>query len=257
MRFVHAAVLVTAVAFDFAAASAVDNYPLSSQERVALESKFLQVLEYYPQNSGDSTQSVAHHSRRGDALFFLGRSREAVVEYQAMVRIDPQQDASHWRLGIALFFAGDHKQAAAQFDKYHMFDDVDRENGIWRFLSHLKAYGAKRAARELLRYEKDDREPFPVVYRLFDGGVTAKQAVQMIPDDLEAAEQDKRIFYTQLYVGMLASVKRDSIGAQAALHVAVSCKWPRRAGFGPNYMWHVARLEYDRLTAGNGVPVEP
>ncbi|MCP4505045.1 MAG: hypothetical protein GY826_01455, partial [Fuerstiella sp.] len=69
------------------------------------------------------------HSRRGDALFFLGRCQESVAEYQAMVKLDPSLDASHWRLGIALFFAGQPAKAAAQFDKYHSFDNVDRENG--------------------------------------------------------------------------------------------------------------------------------
>ena len=257
MRSVHAAVLVITVVIGSAAKPADDKHPLSFQERSAIESKFRQVLKDYPQKSDEAPGSVAHHSRRGDALYFLGRFREAVAEYQAMVRIDPQQDASHWRLGIALFFDDKHSQAAAQFDKYHVFDDVDRENGIWRFLSHHKAFGAKRAARELLRYQKDDREPFPVVYRLFDGGVTAEQAVQMIPDELAEVERDKRLFYTQLYVGMLASVQGDSDAAQSALHAAVSCQWPRGAGFGPNYMWHVARLEYNRLAAGRDVPAEP
>ena len=40
----------------------------------------------------------------------------------------------------------------------------------------------------------------------------------------------------------------DPVAARAALFDATSRKWPRTAGFGPNYMWHVARLQFDELT---------
>jgi lipoprotein NlpI len=192
--------------------------------------------------------AVDIHSRRGDALFFLGRFQDAVQEYRAMVRLNPTLDKSHWRLGIALFFADQSGLAAAQFEKYHSFDDVDRENGIWRYLSQYKATDADTAARELLRYEKDDREPFPAVYRLFDGTLTPQQALTGIPGDLSADERDKRLFYTELYIGMLLVVNNEQADARKFLRLATSRKWPQKNGFGPNYMWHVGRVQLDLLT---------
>ncbi len=106
---------------------------------------------------------------------------KAESDYLEMVTLKPELDASHWRLGIAMFFANHPEQAAEQFDKYNSFDNVDRENGIWRYLSHYRAFGKEEARRQLLRYEKDDRPPFKEVYRLFDGSLTAEEVLKSDP----------------------------------------------------------------------------
>lgn len=228
------------------------DHPLTVNEREELSAALQQTLERNPLPSETADRTTSNHSKRGDTFFFLGQFPEAVAEYQAMVKIDPSLDASHWRLGIALFFANQPETAVAQFEKYHSFDDVDRENGIWRYLSQYKARGAKLAKKELLLYEKDDREPFPAVYKLFDGSLTAKAAMDAIPRNLSPPETDKRLFYTELYIGMLEVVKKDNTEAIKYLRRAVSRKWPRDSGFGPNYMWHVARVQLDELTAADG-----
>ena len=64
-----------------------------------------------------------------------------MADYNRIVELSPQRDASHWQRGIAYFYAKDYKSAAGQFERYHSFDNVDRENGIWRYLSQHKAYG--------------------------------------------------------------------------------------------------------------------
>ena len=191
--------------------------------------------------------AVRAYSRRGDLRIFLGRYAEAVSDYRQMVVLDPDSDKSHWRLGIALFFAEDYAAAAAQFDKYHSFYDVDRENGIWRYLSHYRAFGAERARAELLRYEKDDRPPFPHVYRLFDGTLTPADVLLAVKPDLEESQRQPQLFYSHLYIGMHHVVEDRTDDAQSALRLAVENPWPRKAGFGPGYMWHVGRLQYFRL----------
>ena len=223
------------------------RHPLSDDERSELAASFAATLKESPSPKTADRNAPQIHSRRGDALFFLGRFTDAVTEYQAMVNIDPSLDASHWRLGIALFFADQPEQAVAQFEKYHSFDNVDRENGIWRYLSQYKATGADVAKKELLRYDKDDREPFPAVYKLFDDGLTPEEALARIPDDLPATEQDKRLFYTELYIGMHMVVKKQKLQAEKYLSLAVARKWPRTGGFGPNYMWHVGRVQLEQL----------
>ncbi len=222
-------------------------HPLSDSERQTISEKLAGQLEALPVPKDDDPDAIQRNSRRADVLFFMGEYKEAVAAYRAMVRLDPELDASHWRLGIALFFADEPEAAAAQFDRYHSFDDVDRENGIWRFLSHYRAFGEKRAAQQLLKYSKDDREPFPVVYGLFDGRIAPVDALAMIPEDLPAAARDKRLFYTELYIGMLESVRGNRQAAQVALADAVSREWPRKAGFGPHFMWQVARLQFEDL----------
>lgn len=246
----HVGAAVCTVAFLLSPTVAQENtgVPLTEPEREQLQKQFRRVLESTPAPDTGQSGATGIHSRRGDAYFFLGQFRQAVAEYQAMVTINPELDVSHWRLGIALYFADQEELAAEQFDKYHSFDDVDRENGIWRFLCHYRAYGAERAAKELLRYSKDDREPFPVVYRLFEGTMTPQQARQQIPDSLPDAEREKRVFYTELYIGLLQTLQDHPDAARTALRRATACRWPRTAGFGPHYMWHVGRLQYDLLT---------
>ena len=187
-------------------------------------------------------------SRRGDGRFFLSRFKEAVADYDAMVTIDPALDASHWRRGIALFYAGRFEDAAKQFERYHSFDNVDRENGIWRFLCQTKSIGLKKARESLLKYEKDDREPFPDVFKLFAGTITDDEIVKRI-ESAKISEDDRlsRQFYADLYIGLNHAVQDRPREAQTAFARATKNTWPRTAGYGPRWMWQVGRVHWELL----------
>ncbi|REJ70986.1 MAG: hypothetical protein DWQ34_18420 [Planctomycetota bacterium] len=196
----------------------------------------------------DDPNNVDLYSRRGDLHFFLAQYDEAVADYDRMVELEPKLDSSHWRRGIAYFYAGDYEQAAGQFERYHSFDNVDRENGIWRYLSQFEAYGKEKAREGLLKYEKDDREPFPDVYRLFAGTITADEILQRIADaDISDQEREKRLFYAELYIGLELAVSDEPTEARRHLARAAENTWPEPAGYGPRYMWHVARLHRDLI----------
>ena len=131
-----------------------------------------------------------------------------------------------------------------------MFDQVDRENGIWRYLSQHKAYGQKKAREGLLKYEKDDREPFPSVYKLFAGTMTPQQILDAIDKaEISKDERQKRLFYAHLYIGLNHSVEGDDAAAQRHLRLSTLNTWGPRAGYGPSYMWHVGRLHEELLRA--------
>lgn len=230
-----------------AAAATVADDPLRTLQDT-LTVRLQQQFAAFPVIDEASGNAVMQYSGRGDLRMFLGQFPEAVSDYQQMVRLQPAIDVSHWRLGIALFFAGRHQEAAQQFDKYHAFDQVDRENGIWRYLSHYRAYGAEQARKELLRYEKDDRPPFPEVYRLFEGTLTREQVLSAIPADLSEDARRSRLFYSDLYIGFHEMVQGKNDVACRHLGEAVRNQWPRTAGYGPDYMWHVGRLQYFLLT---------
>jgi lipoprotein NlpI len=165
-----------------------------------------------------------------------------------MVELDAGLDKSHWRRGIAFFYAGAYEKAAKQFEVYHSFDDVDRENGIWRYFSQYKAYGKEKARAGLLQYAKDDREPFPAIYQLFEGKRTAAEVIAPVEGaKLEGEVKEMRRFYAHLYVGLNAAVEGRNEEAVKHLREAVSNSWAPTAGYGPEYMWHVGRLHYDLL----------
>lgn len=195
---------------------------------------------------------VTLYSQRADARFFLGEFKLAVVDYKKMVELNPKLDASHWRLGIAYFFTGQYKLAARQFEIYHSYDNVDRENGIWRFYSQLKAYGPDRAREGLLKYKKDDRAPFPLIYQLFSGDITGPEILDEINKaKIAADEREKQLFYAHLYIGLNAAYSGDSKLAIQQLQQSVSNRWGPKAGYGPHYMWQVGRLQLELLQKMN------
>ena len=191
---------------------------------------------------------VSLYSRRGDALFYLADFKKAVADYDRMVELEASVDSSHWRRGIALFYAGEYNRAARQFERYHSFDNVDRENGIWRYLCQVKADGIEKARAVLLKYEKDDREPFDDVYRLFAGTIKADAIIDRIGNaQVAESEREKRRFYAHLYIGLWHAVHDRPTEAKPHLKLAVANKWGPTASYGPRYMWHVGRLHYDLL----------
>lgn len=196
-----------------------------------------------------SPKSFDLYSRRGDHRFFRGQFVAAIQDYEKLVELRPETEASHWRRGIAYFYAERYKDAIRQWDLYSTFDDVDRENGIWRFLSQVKAQDVKTARDGLLKYKKDDREPFPDVYSMFAGKLSGDEMIARIDKvSVSKDEREKRLFYAHLYVGLLDVVENRRDTAIKHLREATSNSWGRDAGYGPNYMWHVGRLHHDQLT---------
>lgn len=213
-----------------------------------LESRLKTQIASLTRQIEERPEDVQLYSSRGDAYFFSANFAQAVADYDKMVELNPITDSSHWRRGIAYFYAGQYKAAAAQFDRYHSFDNVDRENGIWRYLSQYRSAGRDEARQELLRYDKDDREPFGDVYQLFAGQLTDAEILTKIRDaELPEHEREKRLFYASLYVGLNDAVEGQNESALEHLERAAKSDWPAQAGYGPHYMWHVARLHRNLL----------
>jgi len=218
------------------------EHPLSEKERRQIETDARDDVRRA------DAKLVSAYSQRGDARFFLGKFDEALADYDMMVELKPELASSHWRRGIARFYAGKVKAAAEQFEAYHSFDNVDRENGIWRYFSQYRAYGPERAREGLLKYRKTDREPFPGVYRLFSGEKQPEGILASIHDaEISRTEREKRLFYAELYIGLNHAIEGREDKASRHLREATGNSWPRQAGYGPNYMWHVGRLHYNRL----------
>lgn len=240
--------LIVQVAVAQESAKSTIESPLSEAQIAELTTSAQKSLDDSTQIINKSLESVNGYSKRGDALFFLGRFKDAVADYDKMNELDAGQSSSNWRRGIALFYAKKYEDAAAQFESYHSFDQVDRENGIWRYLSQRRAFGLEKAREGLLKYQKDDREPFPAVYKLFAGTIKPDQIIADIAKaDLSKSARDSRLFYAHLYIGLNYAVENETEKAQQHLAIATRNSWPASAGYGPNYMWHVGRLHEELL----------
>lgn len=197
-------------------------------------------------------QDVQALLARGDANFFLGNFKAAVADYDRMIELQPMLGPRHWQRGLALYFAGRFDDAARQFERYYegdQGDKSDRENGIWRYYAHVRKHGVEQARKRLLEYNLPDREPLPIIYRMCEGTATPQQVLESVEAaQISDAERSKRRFYADLYVGLDAAiVRKDAKAAHEHLARAVANPWPRSAGYGGDYMWHVARLSLKGL----------
>ncbi len=185
--------------------------------------------------------SVNLLSRRGDMRQFLGRFQDATADYEKMIELDPSQDAPHWRLGIAYYFTGAFEKGAQQFEKYHAYDNRDRENGVWKFLCQASAQSLDQARKDLLVYTRFDRHPFPALYEMLEG---KRSPQQVLDESEEQSKQNPQVaFFAKYYVGVYKDLLGEKTEGAKLVREAVEIFTPETAGNGgPGYMWQVARL---------------
>ena len=224
--------------------------PIPADERAKMLAGFSAEVTALDQAIAKAPREMALYSRRGDGHLFLGRFADAVADFEKMIALDPAQDAPHWRLGIAYYFTGQFAKSAQQFAKYHAFDGGDRENGIWKFLGDVKVLGLGPAQRAMLSYTRFDREPFPALYEMFAGAKITADLFAGIKDR-QIADEPRVMFFANYYAGLHEEILGNHDKALALLREAVSSPWGRSAEGGPAYMWQVARLHFEALSASS------
>jgi tetratricopeptide (TPR) repeat protein len=196
--------------------------------------------------------SIRTLSSRGDTHLFLGKFEEAVADYEKMIALDPGLDASHWRLGIAYHFTRQWEKSSAQFAKYHSYDGRDRENGVWKFFADTRRHDFATARREMLKYTRFDREPFPAIYDLLAGRTTPEQ-FQAHLDEKQLAGNRQVMFFAHYYRGLFQKWSGEHEKALTDLRAAVGLFPPEKAmSGGPGYMWQCARLHLKMLEEEKG-----
>ena len=225
-----------------------DNHPLPEKTRSEIRHRLENRVAEINEQLKTSSNSITLISARGTAYFHLAQFDLAIADFDRMIELNPKLDSSHWRRGIALYYVKRFQESAEQFERYHSFDNVDRENGIWRYLAQVKASGLQMAEKELLKYTKDDRKPFGDVYAMFAGKLSDQQVLLRINESPDSApEKLKQRFYAHLYIGLYSHAKGDTETAEKQLREAVANQWGQQASGGPGYMWHAARVHYNLL----------
>ena len=237
-------------------ASAAERNAFDEAARTEMLGRFAAEERALDEQIAKAPENVALRSSRGDARLFRGRFPEAVSDYEKMITLEPAQDAPHWRLGIAYYFAGDFRKSARQFEKYHTYDARDRENGIWKFLAQARSEGLEKARREMLVYERFDREPFPALYEMFAG----KKSIAELFAEIEkkGLVSDARVsFFASYYAGLQAHLTGEASAAREHLKRAVDGAWEAHASRELGYMWQVARLQRELLDKSGVAPAAP
>ena len=243
MKNIHSLFLVLFVSISFS--SMAVEHPVPETERKAIAEKYGQAEKRHTALIKADPKSVDAYSRRGDARLFLGKFAGAVQDYEKMIKLDPSLDVSHWRLGIAYYYVNRFDKASRQFQIYHNYDNVDRENGIWRFMSQTRHKNMEVARKALLKYEKTDRPPYPWLYALYAGDIKPEQVYEKIEETgFPERYKERVLFHAQLYVGIFHELHGREKEALKHLDAAASNKFGRSTG---TYMWQVARVHHDLL----------
>lgn len=232
-----------------AAEAESQKHPLSEDDRALLRKQWDDGFVEVTKKLDAKPDDLAAHSKRGDLYFFRGEFSKSVRDYERMSELDPSLDASHWRLGIAYFYADQPEMSAKQFDKFFVTDDVDREAGLWKYIAQAPTLGADKARDGLLKYKKDDREPMPTIYRLFEEELSPAELLKSVDAKLPENVREQRLFYIELYLGLWHDAHKRPREALSHFRAATANRWGRSASYGPNYMWHVGRLHYEKLVA--------
>ena len=226
---------------------ALADQPVPSAELQVIEKKYKEAEKANSARIADQPKAIDAYSRRGDARLFLGKFKGSAEDYEKMIELDPALDVSHWRLGIAYYYLNRFDKAAHQFEIYHNHDNVDRENGIWRFMSQTRLKNMEVARKGLLKYEKTDRPPYPWVYSLYAGDIKPDEVYRNIDEGGFSDRYKERVlFHAQLYVGIFHELHGRDQEALKHLRTAAANEYGRSSG---TYMWQVARVHYDLLQA--------
>ena len=88
--------------------------------------------------------------------------------------------------------------------------------------------------------------------------MTPEQVLEQIQKaSISRVEREQRLFYAELYIGLDQLVRERPDAAAVHLREAVGNTWAPQAGYGPQYMWHVGRLQYDLLRKREASRVKP
>ncbi len=243
MKNIHP--LFAALFIAISSSSMAVEHPVPETERKAIAEKYGQAEKRHTALIKADPKSVDAYSRRGDARLFLDKFVGAVQDYEKMIKLDPSLDVSHWRLGIAYYYVNRFDKAAHQFEIYHNYDDVDRENGIWRFMSQTRHKDMAVARKALLKYRKTDRPPYPWLYALYAGDIKPGEVYEKIDEAAFTVRYKERVlFHAQLYVGIFHELNGRDKEALENLRAAAANQFGRSTG---TYMWQVARVHHDLL----------
>jgi len=211
-------------------------------EDTAMVANFEKELAALNEAMASGKATLGQYSRRGDLNFFLMKFEEAVADYEKMNVLDPTQYAKHWRLGIAYYISGDFEKSVKLFEEYYKHDDTDRETGLWHFLANAALTDIPTAQSKMLKYTKDDRQPFLQIYDFFlgNGGTITEFFRELY--DAGLSTKPEAMFYARLYGGIYEEVSGNSENAAKFIRMAYESPWGRKTTGGPHFMWQIARI---------------
>ncbi|MDG2224116.1 MAG: tetratricopeptide repeat protein [Rubripirellula sp.] len=198
-----------------------------------------EMLKASPQNSGIKM-------RAGDILLRAGESKQAVVQFDAFLKEEPQQLPYLWQRGIALYFTSDFAGGVKQFEVHRGVNPNDVENAAWHFLCVARAESFDKAKGMVLPAPGDPRLPMKEVLQMLNTGDTQAVIDRIEKETVGTPRRSQAEFYGYFYLGLYedAQGNRDE-----------ALRWMRKSAKDAprNYMGDVARVYADYLSKSQKV----
>jgi len=186
--------------------------------------------------------AVEIYNRRGSEHFKLGHIEASIADFDRAIELNPGQEPHHWQRGISYYYAGLYEKGRAQFQSHQQVNANDVENAVWHFLCGARLEGVEKARQALLNIEGDRRVPMMEIYRLFKGEGTIDEVMRAAQaGDSDPEVRNRQLFYAHLYLGLYHEALEDETEARRNLVLAAE-RYPVK-----HYMGDVARVHADRL----------
>ena len=177
------------------------------------------------------------HQARGEAYFKMAKIKESIADFDAYLKIRPNQDPYHWQRGISYYYSGEFKKGHEQFERHQTVNSNDVENAVWHFLCKLRATDFKTAQKALIPIKGDGRVPMMEVHALFAGKRTPKKVMaKAMAGEVNEARRARQVFYANLYLALWFEANGDA--KQAAKYLVPAAAVADEHG----YMGDVARV---------------
>ncbi len=195
---------------------------------------FDQALKLDPKARGVNRQT-------GRERFKLGKVTESIADFDRFVELEPEHENDLWERGLSRYYASQFRLAQKSFEDYHKVGPDDTENDLWRMLSQAEVDGLAEAQKVLKSLHARRGEIFPAMYDLYTGKIMPDEAFsRAMAVATNENDRKRHTFYAHLYVGMWFVATRDKTNAVEHLEKAVAVR-------STDYMWHVGRLQLERL----------
>ena len=182
------------------------------------------------------------YNRRGSEHFKLGHIEASISDFDRAIELEPNQEPYHWQRGISYYYAGLYRKGRAQFQSHQQVNANDVENAVWHFLCGARLDGVGQARQALLNIQGDPRVPMMEIYRLFKGEGTINEVIRAARSgDSDPEVRHRQLFYAHLYLGLYHEATGDEAEARRNLVLAAE-RYPVK-----HYMGDVARVHADRL----------
>lgn len=187
-------------------------------------------------------QAADVYNRRGSEHFKLGHIKESITDFDKFLELKPEETPGHWKRGISYYYSGQFDEGRKQFEGYEKVDANDVENAVWRYLCMARKDGVKKARAAIMKIGEDRRAWAMSVYDLYCGKAKPEDVLAAAREGKPTGEElNDRLFYAHLYLGLYYETEGDK---KKALEHMTQATEKHKIG---HYMWDVARVHLDLL----------